>query len=119
MFGAPIGSGLCYMTIMLMNFFFIAKHIGFFPDLKNVLLKPFVASVFCAGAAIGSYKLFIMLLGARRIIVIPAILVAAIVYVIVIFLIKAITKEDIMLLPKGKKIYSILLKLHLMKCEEG
>lgn len=114
MYGAPIGNCLCYMTIMLFNFGFIAKYIGFTPDIKSVLLRPFVASVVCAAAAIGSYKLFSIFISGK-ITTLLAIACAAFVYCLMIFIIKAVTKEDIMLLPKGKKIYGVLQKVHLMK----
>ncbi len=114
MYGAPIGNCLCYLTIMLFNFGFIAKHIRFTPSLKTVLIKPFVASLFCALAAIGSFKLFSVFISGK-ITVLLAIATAAVVYLFMIFIIKAVTKDDIMLLPKGNKIYGILQKAHLMK----
>ena len=115
MYGAPIGSLLCYITIVLFNFYFVAKHIGFIPSFRKVFLKPLFASVLCAGTALGSYKLLCSFLGSGRVVTILAILVAAVVYVFAVLLFGAVTKDDFAIIPKGEKIYSILKKTRLIK----
>lgn len=115
MYGAPIGSLLCYITIVLFNFYFVAKHIGFIPSFRKVFFKPLFASVLCAGAALGSYKLLSSFLGSGRIVTILAILVAAVVYVFAVLIFGAVTKDDFAIIPKGEKIYSLLKKTRLIK----
>ena len=44
-----------------------------------------------------------------------AILAAVVVYAFLIFAIRAITAEDVKLLPKGQKIYSVLRRFRLVK----
>lgn len=112
--GAPIGTLLCYITIVIFNFYFVAKHIGFVPKFGRVFVRPLIASVICAAAAFGSYKLIGIVLESR-LTVILAIMVAVLVYLVTIFLTRAITKEDIMLLPKGEKIYNKLCRIGIMK----
>ena len=114
LYGAPIGTFLCYLTIVAFNFYFIIRHVGYVPDFKRILLRPFAASIVCGLSAIGSYKLLSLISGSR-LIVLGAIFVAIVVYGIMIFVLRAVTKDDILLLPKGKKIFSILNKLRLMK----
>lgn len=115
MYGAPIGSLLCYITIVLFNFYFVAKHVGFIPSFRKVFLKPLAAAVLCAGAALGSYHLLAMVLGTGRITTVLAILVAGAVYLAAILLLKTLTKEDFVIIPKGDKLYSILNKARLVK----
>lgn len=111
MYGAPIGTFLCYLTTMLLNFFFVAKKIGYVPKIGKIFVKPFVAALACAGAAFGSDYLFVRVLPVNtKIITLISVAAAVVVYIAAIFVLKAITKEDILLLPKGEKILGILEK---------
>ncbi len=112
MYGAPIGTVLCYMTISVLNFIFIAKNVGLVPDFKKVFLKPFFASLPCAFSAMGTYYL---LAGFHeKIATLAAVMVAVLVYVIAVLLFKAITKDEIMMIPKGEKVYDLLHRIKLM-----
>ncbi len=115
MYGAPIGSLLCYITIVIFNFYFVAKHIGFIPSFRKVFLKPLFASVLCAGSALGAYKLLEGFIGTGRILTVISVMVAAVVYLFAILLIGAVTKDDFDIIPKGEKIYSLLKKTRLVK----
>ena len=112
MYGAPTGTVLCYTTIAVINFVFIYKKIGLVPDFKAIFLKPFCAAVPCCLAAIGTFFLFEGI--HEKIATVVAIMAAVLVYLIAILLLKAITKEEILMIPKGKKLYSLLHKLKLM-----
>lgn len=109
MYGAPIGTFLCYMTIMLFNFFFVAKKIGYKPNVSRIFVKPFIAGLLCALAAFGAnYGLTTFI--SPKLSAIVSVLVAAVVYFVLIVVLKALTKDDVLLLPKGKKIASLLEK---------
>jgi len=114
-YGSPISSFLCGFTISAVNLYFIKKHIGFVPDFKKILVRPFLSALVCALVAMASFRLFDLLLGGSRLAVIFAIGTAAVVYFFVIFLFRAVTKEEILLLPKGAKLCRLLQKMHLMK----
>jgi len=114
MFGAPIGTFLCYLTIVAMNFYFMAKYVGVSPKITVVFVKPFIASAICSVAAVLSYRLFDMVIGGRTA-TLAAVMVAVIVYAAVLLVIRGITREDLTLLPKGEKIARIMEKLHLVK----
>lgn len=114
-FGAPISTFLSYLTIVLFNFYFVAKHVKFIPDFKRVFIRPLISAVLCAGAALGSYHLLSMVISSDTIITLLSIAAAGVVYVFAIFLLRAITKEDFELIPKGDKLYRGLVKLKLMK----
>ncbi len=114
-YGAPVGTLLCYITIVLFNFYFVAKHVKFIPKFTQVFLKPLISAVACAAAALGAYKLFFGMGISSKISVVAAILAAVVVYVIMIILIRALHKEDFEIIPKGQKLYSILNKAGLVK----
>ncbi len=112
-YGSPVASCLGCFTISAVNLYFIKKYIGFVPDFRKILMRPFAASVICAVTALGGYWFFGQFFG--RLAVILAILVAMIVYFFVVFLLRALTREDILLLPKGQALCRLLERLHLLK----
>lgn len=112
-FGAPIGTFLCYLTISLLNFIFIVKYTGMLPEFGKVFFRPFLSSVICVLSAFGVYKLLSVRF--TRLATLLAIAFAVLVYVIAIFLTKAITEDDVMMLPKGEKLTKLLKKLKLIR----
>jgi len=121
-FGAPIVAILGVFVISMCNFYFIKKHLGFVPDFVRILARPFGPAVICSLTALFSYRLFDWLFDhflpkVSRFAVVPAILVAMVVYFFVIFLFRALRREDVMLLPKGQKLCRLLEKMHLLKKE--
>ncbi len=109
MFAAPIGTFLCYLVTMAVNFFFVAKKIKYFPKIGKLFAKPFISALACALAAFAVY--YYLPLGHGTVKTIIAVLAGALVYLAMIFVTKALAKEDVMLLPKGEKIYKVLKKL--------
>jgi len=114
MYGAPIGTFLCYLTIVALNFYFMAKHIGVSPKIASVFVKPFVASAVCSVMAVLSYRLFDSTIGGRTA-TLASILVAVVVYGVVLLVTKGISREDLELLPKGEKIARIMERARLIK----
>lgn len=112
MFAAPIGTFLCYLVTMLFNFFFVAKKIKYTPNVVKLFLKPLISSVICAGAAFGTY--YYIPIGHGLVKTLFSVLVAVIVYLAMIFLTKALDRDDVLLLPKGEKIYGALRRLKLV-----
>jgi stage V sporulation protein B len=99
-----------------MNLYFVAKHVGVTPKIGRVFVKPLAASVLCAASAVGAYALLTGTLSmSGRLPTLLSIVVAVGVYVILIFLLRAITPDDIRLLPKGNKILSILKRVRLVR----
>lgn len=113
-YGAPIGTFLCYLTITVINFRFLSKHCGVSPRIILTFVKPFIAAVVCAAAAWGANAL-ISSIFASRFVTLLAILIAVVVYMLVLLLIRGISKEDVLMLPKGHVIYRVLKKCRLIK----
>ena len=112
--GTPISTFLCYLTVTLLNLYFIKKHVGVMPKLSGLFGKPLVASALCALTAYFVYTLLDSVLQSR-LIVIVAILCAFVVYFVAIFLFRGVSGDDIKLLPKGEKLYKIFYKMKLVK----
>ena len=115
MYGAPIGSLLCYVTIVIFNFYFVAKHVGFIPSFRKVFFKPLIAAVVCAGSALGVYYLLSGVIGTGRITTVISIAAAGVIYLVATLLLGTLTKEDFAIIPKGEKLYSTLKKVKLIK----
>jgi len=112
--GTPISTFLCYLTVTILNLYFIRKHVGVMPKLSGLFGKPLVSGIACAVAAYFSFELISSVIS-PKLAVVAAIAVAAVVYVVLLFLVRGISGDEIKLLPKGAKIYSILNKLKLVK----
>ena len=107
--GAPVGTILCYIFLFVASLIIISKQIGSAPKIRNTFLKPFAAAAVCGLSAALSYKLFSMFIS-DKISTVISIIFAVIIYAICLLLFKAIAKDDIIMLPKGKKIVKILEK---------
>jgi stage V sporulation protein B len=107
--GAGTGTLVCYLFIMVFSLYFLCKETKITPNLIGVFLKPLLSSVICVTAAYFVQKLGVMLhfgkLGTCL-----AMLVAGILYVFCMLWFKALSKNDILMLPKGQKIAKILEK---------
>ncbi len=110
--GTPVSTFVCYLTATVINIVFITKYTDLKLNFKRVFIRPFIAGVICGGAAIGSRLLFVRFLPGK-IATILAILSAVLVYVSLIFSVKAIESEDVALLPKGEKIAGFIKKIRI------
>lgn len=110
-YGAPIGTVLSYAFMVLASAYFVRKTTGVRLNLGTVVIKPLVAGTLCGLSAWVTNSLLRNIISEKQSVLI-AIGVAAVVYVVLLFSLKAVTKNDILMLPKGEKIAKILEKLH-------
>lgn len=111
--GTPISTFLCYLTVTVLNLHFVHKYVGVMPRLSGLFGKPLIAGAVCAVCAYFANALLASFIS-PKIAVLMAIAVAAVVYAVVLFLIRGISGDDIRLLPKGERIYGVLKKLKLV-----
>lgn len=111
-YGTPIGTFLCYFTVTVLNTYFLVKYVKVKLDFTGMFLRPLLAGAICAAAAYGSYRLLAPYLGSLATLI--GICVAALVYLVLIFKLKAITEEDLKTIPKGGKVLAIMKKIRLM-----
>lgn len=115
--GSPIASVFSCFVISVINFYFIRKHIGYTPNFGKLFVRPIFAALICALSAVGAYSLIMLLTDG----IVPnetlmlSIFFAAIVYIVTVFMVKAINREEVRLLPKGKKLEALLTKIKLLK----
>ena len=109
--GTPIGSLLCYLSITVLNLISMRRVLPQTPAVLRNVGKPVLAAGIMGVAVYATLLGLTALLGdgASRIITcgVP-ILVGVAVYAFTAIKLKAITKEDCLLLPKGAKIAKLL-----------
>ena len=106
--GVPVGTLICYMLIAGLDVLAIRRVLRTPPRLIPNVIKPALASLVMGAAAFGVDRL-------ARLIGLPlvlrtgfAILGAAAVYVVMVLVLKVVTRDDCSLLPKGDKIAKLL-----------
>ena len=107
--GVPLGTLLCYFVAVCVNLFAIIRHVSARLPVGRILLRPAAAAFFSVGAAYGFYILFGGDEG-YKLLVLPAIIVAVLVYAAAVLLTRALTEEDLSLVPGWEKIRRFLPK---------
>lgn len=106
-YGAPIGTVACYFTMAVVNFFFVIKYVGIQINFIKNFIKPFVATILASMVTIATYWLVGLRFG-DTIATCAAILMTIITYFILLFLLRTFQRSDIIILPKGEKLYQFL-----------
>jgi stage V sporulation protein B len=113
-YGAPIGTVACYFTMALVNFYFVIKYVGIKVSFLKNFIKPLIATLMASIVTVATYWVIQMKLSST-IATCVSILMTVIVYFILLFLMKTFQRSDIIILPKGEKIYRFLLKHKLIQ----
>ena len=111
-FGAPIGTLTCFVIVSVLNLIVIKRMVPNPPRLIPVFVKPLIASVVMAAAAWGCQGLLARYFSGsfikNAISTGGGILAGVVVYVILIVVLKVLSKEDLEMMPKGDKIAKLL-----------
>ncbi len=105
--GASIGTCLCHFTIMVLNLILISREVKPTPNIIRMFGRPLIATIIMAATAWAINGLLALYVS-TKIAVLGAIAAAMVIYLILIILLRAVTKEDLMMLPKGEKIANLL-----------
>ena len=113
-YGAVISSFICQFVVFMIVYITMKRNIKVkFEPMKHIV-KPLLA-----GLIMGAVIFFINYLfnGVIRnsILTIINIMIGAVVYLISVFALKILSKDEILMLPKGEKIYNLLVKLKFYK----
>ncbi len=111
-YGAVISSLICQLVIFGIIYRVTKKTIDFKINIKNAVAKPILSGLVMGTIIFIFYKLVNTILG-NTITTVICVFLGMIVYTISIILFKTLEKEDFYLLPKGEKIYNMLVKLKL------
>ena len=109
-YAAPLSTVLCYLFAASLNVFFTVKYVGKLPNLGKIFGMP----ILCALISVGGSALIYMLLSRfipGKISTTICILLAVLSYILLVLRTKTVTREEIEMLPYGKKISNICLKL--------
>ncbi|MBQ1371578.1 MAG: polysaccharide biosynthesis C-terminal domain-containing protein, partial [Oscillospiraceae bacterium] len=105
--GAAIGTVICYGAISVLNLLSMAKR-KYPVNLMHTVFKPLLAAL-VMGAGAFLTRMLLERMGLANVLVTGgSIAVGAVLYVILVLLLKVITKEDCALLPKGDKVAKLL-----------
>ena len=109
--GAPISTTVCYIIIFAINLTSLLRVTKVKIDFVSVYLKPLVSAAACGITAWGvNYIITEKLMMESRIFTIVSIGMGAVVYAVLMLILKGIVKDDVEMLPKGEKIAKILAK---------
>ncbi len=113
--GAAIGTVCAYMFAAVMDVLAVMKYSKAKLDIKNVLVKPFIASLIMGVIVLAVYKVLYMAAGSYLIPTFIAIVAGVAVYGFIALRTGMITPEEMLTLPKGEKLLSLCRKLRLVK----
>ncbi len=114
--GAALSSIACFAVMAVMNFLFLARALERRPRLSQFLLRPLASSAVMGLGAWGVYGLLSGVLGRggalpRGLMLLAmaaAIAVAALLYLLMIVLVRAVSADDLRLIPRGEKLAALL-----------
>ena len=92
----------------------VRKYLDYKQDMKKIFVLPILASVIMGIVAYFAYKLLFAVIKSNVVSLLISVAVAAFVYGILILKLGVLNKDDILAMPKGKKLAGILTKLHLI-----
>ena len=112
-YGAPVGTLVSYAVMMLMNLVFIRGALRHKPDLAGIFAAPLVSSLLMGASAWAVYGLCGKLLGTgdrlhMLVCMAAAILTAVVVYAVAAINTRAVTADDMKLIPGGEKLARLL-----------
>lgn len=111
--GAPVGTLICYITVVVLDIIFIVKYSKIRFSITDFVIKPLFCTAFMGAFTFASYKALVMKTG-DTVALICSIAVSALVYFAAIILTRTLKREEIVLLPKGERIASAMEKLRLL-----
>ena len=123
--GAPVGNILCFGLALVLDLVVITRVIPNRPRLLPIFAKPAVASAVMGGAAWAVYGLLSRILSSEQVNqagqtvravsrmgnaagIFLAIAVAGVVYLVLVIALRAISRDDLALMPKGAKLARLL-----------
>ena len=109
--GAPLGAFIGYLLIAVLNLIAIQRKVEQKPKLLKNLLRPAMPALVMGVVVFFCYKALVGVLGidgSRVILAGAPIDVGVVVDFVCVVLMKSITREDCLLLPKGEKIAKLL-----------
>ncbi len=112
--GAPISTTVCYALIAAINLFQISRLTHALPSFGKTLVRPFAATVGMGAATVISFQTLTHVLSAApgsamdKVATLISICVAVAVYAVLLLALRAVEREDILMMPGGEKLADLL-----------
>lgn len=112
--GAALATAVCHAVAFFIGFNVLRANMKLDLTFSKFIAKPILATV---AMAVCSYGVFLLLVGINigKMATIIAILVAILVYILAVIRLKIFTKEEILMIPYGQKLYKILERFGIYK----
>lgn len=106
--GAPIGTFVCFLVIMTLNLIAMKRVLKDPPKILPCIWRSVVAALFMGVGTYFTYEILMGWFNSFALCCVGSIGVAVVVYLLLVIVLKPITYNDCLLLPKGEKIAKIL-----------
>ncbi len=110
-YGAPISTLLCNITITVINIYYINKYVPRTDGVSNLYLRPFGASFAMIAVSYAVYMAVYNFADSSKLGFICALCTALCTYFVFALIFGAVNEEDILMLPAGEKILTVIRKL--------
>lgn len=112
--GAPISTFFCNLTVVILNLIFAAPLCRM-PSVKELFVRPMAVSAFAVAISYGAYAYAVFRLGQSSLITLAALLLCVLLCVILYCRFGVLKAEDVLSFPGGKRIYTILTRMRLLR----
>ena len=106
--GVPLGTAICNLCIAVLNIFAIRKCVPQKPRIIRNLLRSALPALLMGAVAMAAYLLLGNFTESRIVLCVLPVGAGGIVYLVAAVLLRAFTKDDCLLLPKGDRIAKLL-----------
>ncbi|MBQ9599070.1 MAG: polysaccharide biosynthesis C-terminal domain-containing protein, partial [Clostridia bacterium] len=118
-YGAAISSIACQFISCAICFMVLRKRCRLKIEPVRFIVKPVIAGGVMGAVAIGVYKLVTLVLKTgfigNLVATLLAVAIAAVVYFVLVFVLKILSEDEVKQLPAGNKVYSLLTRFGLYK----
>ena len=115
LYSIAIANTLYSGMMCVLNQWAVRRAVGYRQEIVRTFVIPAFASAFMGAAAWAIYEGMYMVTKSMRISAIPAIVIAAVVYFVMLILMRGITETELRSFPKGYLLVKIAKKCHLLK----
>ena len=105
--GAAVSTTICHLVAFTIDMYVMSKYIKLDLKISSYIVKPIIATIMMAICAIYINKLLLCIIS-EKLCTILSLLIAAILYVILVFCLKIFSKDNIFMITYGQKIYKML-----------
>lgn len=115
LYSIAIANTLYSGMMCVLNQWAVRRAVGYRQEIVKTFVIPVFASAFMGAAAWAIYEGLYMVTKSMRISVIPAIVIAAVVYFVMLILMRGITEQELRSFPKGYLLVKVAKKCRLLR----